>query len=381
MFPFFRYYLFFFYLLSSVFLFSSVFPATTPLDFTTATAAFDVSNNYVWRNFARFLDAGKGSEVTGMSELKKYLNRFGYLPVSPENNFSDFVDDQFISALILYQKRLGLSVTGKLDSETIASIMSPRCGMSDLIKINDATTSTIHSTRRYAFFNGQPRWIRGSTLTYALSPDYTIEYLTSSEIRNVVRRSFSRWSAVIPLNFTESLDYESSDIRIGFYQGDHGDGEAFDGVLGVLAHAFSPENGRLHLDAAERWAVDFEKEKSKVAVDLESVVTHEIGHVLGLAHSAVKEAVMYPSLSPRGKKVELRMDDVEGVQAFSVPPRSLSIPLRNRHRLQFSDGFFNLQLQQLALLVSVRSATKFDCVLSFPLITESSEFTPDSRKT
>ncbi|XP_022969893.1 metalloendoproteinase 1-MMP [Cucurbita maxima] len=310
MFPFFRYYLCFFYLLYSV------FPARTFADFTAATASLDGDNNYAWRNFARFLDAGKGREVNGMSELKKYLNRFGYLPIPPENNFSDSFDDQFVSALILYQKRLGLSVTGKLDSETIASIMSPRCGMSDLIKINHSVSTTIRSTRRYAFFNGQPRWIRSSTLTYALSPDYTIEYLTSSEIRKVVRRSFSRWSAVIPLNFTESSDYESSDIRIGFFRGDHGDGESFDGVLGILAHAFSPENGRLHLDAAERWAVDFEKEKSKVAVDLESVVTHEIGHVLGLAHSAVKEAVMYPSLSPRGKKVDLRIDDVEGVQAL-----------------------------------------------------------------
>ncbi|XP_038875312.1 metalloendoproteinase 1-MMP [Benincasa hispida] len=315
MLPFFRYSLFFFYIFSSVFLFSPVFPARTLPDFTT----LDADNNYGWRNFARFLDAGKGTEVNGMSELKKYLNRFGYLPIPPQNNFSDFFDDQFLSALILYQNRLGLSVTGKLDSETIASIISPRCGMSDLIKINNnttTTTTTIHSTRRYAFFNGQPRWIRSSTLTYALSPDYTIEYLTPSEIRKVIRRSFSRWSAVIPLNFTESSDYESSDIRIGFFRGDHGDGEAFDGVLGVLAHAFSPENGRLHLDAAERWAVDFEKEKSKVAVDLESVVTHEIGHVLGLAHSTVKESVMYPSLSPRGKKVDLRIDDVEGIQVL-----------------------------------------------------------------
>ncbi|KAF5177293.1 Metalloendoproteinase 4-mmp [Thalictrum thalictroides] len=107
-----------------------------------------------------------------------------------------------------------------------------------------------------------------------------------------------------------------ADIKVGFYSGDHGDGEPFDGVLGVLGHAFSPQSGRFHLDAAETWAIDLGSEKAMDAVDLESVMTHEIGHVLGLAHSSVQEAVMYPSLSPRTKKVNLRLDDVKGVQAL-----------------------------------------------------------------
>ncbi|KAB2604796.1 hypothetical protein D8674_037918 [Pyrus ussuriensis x Pyrus communis] len=191
---------------------------------------------------------------------------------------------------------------------------------------------TLHGIQHYVYFPEKPRWVRMTpmTLTYAFSNDNLIDYLSLSDIQHVFKRAFSRWASVIPVSFMETNDYGFADIKIGFYSGDHGDGEPFDGVLGILAHSFSPMSGRLHLDAAERWAVDFRKEKSMVAVDLESVAVHEIGHLLGLGHSLVKEAVMYPSLKPRDRKVDLHLDDIEGVQALygSNPNYTIRVVIR-----------------------------------------------------
>lgn len=68
------------------------------------------------------------------------------------------------------------------------------------------------------------------------------------------------------------------------------------------------------------------------AVDLESVAVHEIGHLLGLGHSSVAEAIMYPTIKTRTKKVELAEDDVEGVQKLygSNPNYKGSTAARNQ---------------------------------------------------
>ena len=51
------------------------------------------------------------------------------------------------------------------------------------------------------------------------------------------------------------------------------------------------------------------------AFDVETVALHEIGHLLGLGHSSVQNAIMYPTINP-GMTKGLHGDDIQGIRAL-----------------------------------------------------------------
>jgi len=149
-------------------------------------------------------------------------------------------------------------------------------------------------------------------LTYAFVNG--TDQLPGDTERQAIGRAFGLWAGQTPLTFTETADTSTADIVIGWYTGDHGDGDPFDGPGDVLAHSTFPNpydksQVFLHFDDDEHW-VDSDTQD----VDLETVAAHEIGHTLGLAHSSNPNALMYPSYS--GVHRYLDADDVAGAQAL-----------------------------------------------------------------
>ncbi|MFS8029370.1 putative envelysin [Helianthus anomalus] len=191
-------------------------------------------------------------------------------------------------------------------------MVKPRCGVPDIVN----GTALMYE---HPYTTIYPEIPEARNFTYAFDPKNKL----SNDIKRVFANAFKQWSKWSQLMFIEDSSYFGADIKIGFYASDHGDSEPFDGVLGTLAHA-DAKSGVLHLDNAEQWIIDGDFASgsgSGTAIDLETVVVHEIGHVLGLGHSSVEDAVMFPTMPSGVRKVELNDDDIGcAVHLYGVKP-------------------------------------------------------------
>jgi Matrixin/Putative peptidoglycan binding domain len=222
-------------------------------------------------------------------QVVAYLKRFGHVDKHVPNKTVDLS-----TALTKFQRSAGLKETGLFDEATEARMQLPRCGLAD--KSQGGVGGVAQ------FVHGRGQW-NHTNLTYRFD-NFTPD-LSPSQVRTLVQGAFARWAAVTPLTFTEVTSGE--DITIRFVTGDHGDGNPFDGPGNVLAHAWYPADplsGDTHFDEDEEWT-EFQ---------LGQVALHELGHALGLDHSTVAEAVMWPFFD--GTHPELHEDDMAGIHSL-----------------------------------------------------------------
>ncbi|GAB2280397.1 hypothetical protein Dimus_015031 [Dionaea muscipula] len=258
----------------------------------------------------------KGDTADGIEKLKCYFAHFGYLDNSRCINHynDDDEDDQEVDnhknfdvsledAIKTYQLNFGLRVTGFMDRDTVNQMMKPRCGYPDII--NGRNTMLVG--------RGNPNYVLGlekwhkSTLTYKYI--HNDQAPIGIDARTVFSHSVSEWAHHCPLKFKEVSANVNSDIKASFMRG-----APFDGPGGILAFGIGPPIGESQYDADEHWSTN--PVKGKAQVDLQAVMTHEFGHVLGLDHSADVAAVMYPSYDENNIKRKLGKDDIDGIRAI-----------------------------------------------------------------
>jgi hypothetical protein len=248
-------------------------------------------------------DLGVGDSDDTFTEVQRFLVRFGYLP--HDAAVDGALGPVSSRALATYQEFNSLEPTGDFDALTRDAMTTARCALPDLD--NGVAFSTACA------------WDR-TTLTFAFGPG-TADIAGTTEF-DATRRAFDSWAAVAPLTFTEVGAGDNPDVLIDWRAANDPD---LSMVGGTLAHAdFPPGCGvvtnnlpkPVHFDDSEHsWSIG----AVPSAFDVETVALHEIGHILGMRHSSVNGAVMFPTVSSNFTLRALQADDIAGIQRLYRP--------------------------------------------------------------
>ncbi|NIG57934.1 matrix metalloproteinase-27 [Pontoporia blainvillei] len=241
-----------------------------------------------------------------MQLAQAYLNQFYSLEIEGSHLVQSKNRSVIDSKIREMQAFFGLTVTGKLDSNTLEIMKTPRCGVPDVSQYG----YTLPGWKKY-------------NLTYRIV-NYTPD-MARADVDEAIQKGLEVWSKVTPLIFTK-ISKGIADIMIAFRTRVHGwCPRYFDGPLGVLGHAFPPGlglGGDTHFDEDENWT------KDGAGFNLFLVAAHEFGHSLGLSHTNDQTALMYPnyvSLDP--SKYPLSQDDINGIQSiYGSPPKTPAKP-------------------------------------------------------
>jgi hypothetical protein len=164
-------------------------------------------------------------------------------------------------------------------------------------------------------------------------------------VREATRRAFQEWSNVTcngkrtSLRFEEGVDIPGTHPLVGnlpakvsfgiYFRDDvwpYDDGSE---SLALTNQKYGKTNGWIDYSSIEVNTTDraFRLSDSDPGIDLQAVLTHEVGHYIGLAHSNVEDSIMAPSYCQSADRCgtsadqarALAQDDIDAVCAMYPP--------------------------------------------------------------
>ena len=168
------------------------------------------------------------------------------------------------------------------------------------------------------------------TSTYANNAALPFSDPISAAYQATIRAAFAAWASVSGLTFTEVPDganySQSADIRVGFGLLN----TAATGTIGNTTYGSVGGGAGVQTFLPDTLVQLEDPSQSPIAAGpnglayqnygstLYQIALHEIGHALGMAHSASPTDVMYPS--PGGSDLTLGAGDIAGIQALYGAP-------------------------------------------------------------